>query len=228
MVRPATFTYTMDATLPQFTRASQPAIHHHRTHPGRLPPLLPASADEHPVTASQPSPSQDGVRRKPRSRSHVVSPFRDSVGMFGKFNPSLFQRPHSGQLNGYIKVNWPRVSASVESCNPYATVEDLGDITVEDSSPSTELISVPYGIDPATMGPARPPSTAGSASPLPVHSPRSDWSAMPGSSRSSPAFSQDSKMLVPATKPRLVPPHFGSGAKMNSTDRRFWEFCESA
>ncbi|KAK3180701.1 hypothetical protein K4F52_007918, partial [Lecanicillium sp. MT-2017a] len=59
------------------------------------------------ASTAEPS-SQDHRRRKSRSKTSLISPFRDCIDTFGKIAGPRYQRPTDGKVNGYIKFNWPQ------------------------------------------------------------------------------------------------------------------------
>lgn len=197
----------------------------------RLPPLLPAAATGSSIDA------QD-QRRKSRSKSGFVSPFKDCLGSFGKLTAPRFPRPSDGKVNGYIKFNWPDRRASNARSSSISVLPDDHDNEYDEEDQTQSLVSnsqnsltlYSRSVESIASSSSSPtyPSFSGQASEL-----ISNFIYNPSiSSQSSPILSTkyiSSELLSgsqSAQSPRLVPPHFGLVAKMDQMDRSFWSFCK--
>ena len=185
---------------------------------------------------SMPSPlASDAAKANIARRQVIPSPFRDCLGTFGTQKSRLYMRPSDGQVNGYIKFNWPKDKAKRASVVRSASVSEPPRVT--------ELADDGSEINSTTQG-ARTELISTSASPN-IHvldgiNPtqldlsnllgRSSFSSyeinMPRGVSMSPTMASDSTALLHMGSPRQVPSQYGYEAKMDATDRKFWEFCE--
>ncbi|KAH7175775.1 fungal-specific transcription factor domain-containing protein [Dactylonectria macrodidyma] len=189
-------------------------------HPSRLPRLLPAVPADPLEAIIRP---QETLLHRPPPRI-LFSPFTNNEDrLFECFFPR-YVRPENGQVNGYVKFNWPsrRPSTTARPIGPdpppVATVVE--DVTNATPSSVTQTSAV------TLIGPAIPPPQPGTATTSPIFS-EASWGiySSPPMSSVSPMYSQDSALsIVSPTDPRMLPPHFGFQAKMDLMDRRLWDF----
>ncbi len=171
------------------------------------------------------SSSQGHRRRKSRSQTALISPFKDCVDTFGKFAGQRYYRPTDGKVNGYIKFNWP-IGGAPKSTH---RVDDVPD---KDPSEATKLSKdmVTYQRQSSASSEASSSSSSG----CPALSPKAVPISAPPPSRSlsvtsSTLAAESSLAYGGATgRPRLAPPHFGQETAMDPIDRRFWSFCKSS
>ncbi|KAH7157718.1 fungal-specific transcription factor domain-containing protein [Dactylonectria estremocensis] len=191
-------------------------------HPSRLPRLLPAVPADPLEAIIRP---QETLLHRPPPRT-LFSPFTNSEDrLFECFYPR-YVRPENGQVNGYVKFNWPsrRPSTTARPIGPdpppiTAVVED-----VTDATPTTTVNHTSNTM--SLIGPAIPPPGPGAVTMSPIFS-EASWGiySSPPMSSVSPMYSQDSALSsVSPTDPRMLPPHFGFQAKMDLMDRRLWDF----
>ncbi|CAM1502062.1 Fc.00g040460.m01.CDS01 [Cosmosporella sp. VM-42] len=213
----------LDLELSPTTTPAQPQLQSHQSsQPSRLPRLLPAVPVEETLDII-PQP-QDSRKRKPRSKPHLVSPFTDCRDRLGELTGPRYARPDNGQVNGYVKFNWPSRRPSIRSAVPDTSSSVVTDDGVTDIQPST--ISRSSSIV-SLIGPVPAPSSANSVALSPVNSEFSGWGLVPSppTGTITPLSPQDSSIqLLTTGEPRMLPPHFGLQARMDKMDRRLWEF----
>ncbi|POR34629.1 Uncharacterized protein TPAR_05173 [Tolypocladium paradoxum] len=226
------------------TRGSVSRPHSHLHKRPRYP--LPATGD--PVANS--SQPRDQHPRKPTSKAILVSPFKDCVGNFGDVHHRRFHRPLDGKVNGYIKFNWPkdRQQRRSSSVRPSSSVSNSPDVVEKVLSPAhVEALAtslIPLGPAPASSKAAIVPHDArellddfssflqgtcsatfdfgNPAGVSPATSSVFDLSSA-GVSPTVPNV-EPATEVVPIGAPRMVPRLFGYEAKMDQTDRKFWNF----
>jgi hypothetical protein len=183
----------------------------------RLRPLLPA------VDAAPPEPAAEPKENK----GPVVSPFTIRKDLLCARVTPLYGRPEDGQVNGYVKFHWPsRNSSQQRSVTvPLPSGDDVEDATTT-ITPSHALDHNPSASTPLVtwhtheMYPA-PDGTVSLRSIEGVGA-RDVWTV---TKRSLPVSSQDASLGLTTGEPRMLPSQFGLEAKMNTIDRRLFEFC---
>jgi hypothetical protein len=155
----------------------------------------------------------------------VVSPFTIKKDRLTVSAAPRYPRPPGGQVNGYVKFNWPsrntlrRLSAPV----PLPTGDGVEGITPK--SVGSQIIGRSPSIRPV---PAVSHVPDGTVSPMSIEGPltgASSWKTM----ITPPVSPQvSSSQAVVKSDPKMLPPQFGFQAKMDNIDRRLFEFCMSA
>ncbi|KAF4338266.1 hypothetical protein FBEOM_7800 [Fusarium beomiforme] len=208
------------ATAPQPEPEPEPP----RFQAQRLPRLLPAVQDAVPEQAVEP---QDSNKKcVPPVDGLVVSPFTANEDRLIVSAFPRYARPENGQVNGYVKFNWP---SRATSRRPSSHVPLSSEDDVEDITPS---ITRSHALDRnstiiTVVGPVPAVSSApnGSISPMSLEG---GWgSASSPMMAGSPIASHDPSQALVTGDPRMLPPQFGFQAKMDHIDRRLFEFCES-
>ncbi|OAA42779.1 hypothetical protein ISF_09695 [Cordyceps fumosorosea ARSEF 2679] len=122
-----------------------------------------------------------------------TNPFDDCSGLFGHDSPlPKFPRPADGEVNSYVKFNWPRPPLQRQCPAPQASTSTLLAGSSSTYRRSSNL----------------PPSQIGASLPSPARSFRS-------------CYQNDI-----TTVPQLLLPQFGHNARMDSTDRKLFQFCK--
>ncbi|KAF7559997.1 hypothetical protein G7046_g4155 [Stylonectria norvegica] len=195
----------------------------------RLPRLLPAIPADPPDGGVRDTfaPARDSRKRKPPSRPHLISPFSDDGDRLVSSIYPRYDRPLDGQVNGYVKFNWPknRRGSSVRQNVPeIPTVleDDVEELppqpTVSRSSSIVSTVSL--------IGPVPAPSSGyGLAmSPMTTNYAWTQFPSPPPGSISPPSLQHSDVSMVISGDPGLLPPLFGYHAKMDRIDRRLWQF----
>ncbi|KAH6869273.1 fungal-specific transcription factor domain-containing protein [Thelonectria olida] len=185
-----------------------PPLAHQPSQPPNLPwPLPAAKAKSREAIHSQDTEDTPKCRPLPKS---LISPFTDVQDLLVPRTAPLYVRPENGQVNGYIKFNWPSTRPSRRpSMGSSVVVEKV----VYDSTRMS------------TVSTSRVVNLAGQAStPAKVKgvtAPLGDIASVP-SMCSSP---QESSMrLVTTGEPQVSPPHFGFQANMDRMDMQLSQF----
>ncbi|KAJ0129946.1 Catechol 1,2-dioxygenase, partial [Fusarium oxysporum f. sp. albedinis] len=152
----------------------------------------------------------------------VVSPFTVNEDRLIVSTVPRYPRPNNGQVNGYVKFNWPSPGPSRRPSEllPLPSEGDVEDITANitrsDSRPSVSTLAVTWR--------AMPPAPAGTVSLSSIEGCRASASS-PISMTGLPASSQAASLTWTTSEPPgMLPPQFGFQAKMDRTDRRLFEF----
>ncbi|KAH7228559.1 fungal-specific transcription factor domain-containing protein [Fusarium redolens] len=172
------------------------------------------------TTAATPAPGPLSLQ------GPVVSPFTSRGDHLPVSSYPRYDRPENGQVNGYVKFNWPSRVPSRRSSEPVPLpLEDgVEDITANitrvhhvDRSRGVSTLPVTWhthGISPAPDGTiSLSHIERGRAS-------ASSQILMTGLS----VCSQDASPALTTGEPRMLPSQFGLEAKMNTIDRRLFEF----
>lgn len=169
----------------------------------------------------------NGIYQESALTKSLVSPFHDCVESFGTFNSPRFQRPMNGQVNGYVKFNWPRKREretgfveEIPSDEPHQQLTNKGSPPTnirESSLPSDSFVEAKKSLAVPRRASAAPimlttslPSSASS-----IYSPTLSTKSCDGAIE-----------IATGEQPQLVPPHFGFEARMDTTDRGLWRFCK--
>lgn len=181
----------------------------------RLRPLLPAVDAAPPEPAAQPK----------ENKGPIVSPFTIREELLCARVTPLYGRPEDGQVNGYVKFHWPsRNSSQQRSVTvPLPSGDDVEDATTTitpshalDHNPCASTLLVTWHTDEIY------PDGTVSLRNIEGVGARDIWTV---TKRSWPVSSQDASLALTMGKPRLLPSEFGLEAKMNTIDRRLFEFC---
>lgn len=220
VVRPADVERRQSPTSPN--RPESPI--HQAVQPPSYPRLLPAVEPESSSSGSQPRRSQ----KDNGYLSLLISPFTGCTNRISETSEPRFARPDSGQVNGYVKFNWPARRSSVRSSVPEpssdAAIEEVVPEPVQDVTPLRGTSVVTF------IGPSPAPSVISGGNLSPVNQ-EFVWSvaASPSTAWSTPSsLPETSVQLVSTSDPRLLPPQFGFQAKMDRMDRQLFEFCTFA
>ncbi|KAF7533350.1 hypothetical protein G7Z17_g13524 [Cylindrodendrum hubeiense] len=214
---PAPLSAGLDIEHHSATPVQPQTLSHQVSHPSRLPRLLPAVPAD-PLGAIL--HSQDTRLQRPQKT--LYSPFTGDEDRLVESNAPRYVRPENGQVNGYVKFNWPSRRPSIRPSGP----DPPGVVVEEIVSDSTQTPAVSRSSSIVSLiGPPPAPSRASTMTMSPVFSELS-WSMAlsPPMGSISPVSSQDSLQLVTTGEPRMLPPHFGFQAKMDMMDRRLWDF----
>ncbi|KAK7575135.1 hypothetical protein V3481_017100 [Fusarium oxysporum f. sp. vasinfectum] len=164
---------------------------------------------------------------KPKeNKGSVVSPFTLREDHLPVSDYPRYNRPENGQVDGYVKFNWPSPGQARRSSEPVPlpSKDDVEDITANitrshtlDHIPSASTLPVtghtPW-ISPAPDGTVSLRSIEGVLA--------SDVSSV--MKKGLPVSSQDASLALTTGEPRMLPSQFGLEAKMNIIDRRLFEF----
>lgn len=223
-----------DTFSPAAAAQYQDSLNHQFAQPPRLPRLLPAVQPPVVETVSGP---QDSLRQRLQLGLTLVSPFTDDRERLDVTRGPRYVRPSSGQVNGYIKFNWPERRPSIRSSIPEAPSRNTTD---DNSSELVQCASSSRISNVTVMGPSPAPSMiiSGSHSPITIsgnQSPRTPeyfWSVEPSPLLASavPVPTQEGtiQLVYNKNEPKRIPPLFGLTAKMDRMDRQLWDFCTSA
>lgn len=209
--------------LPSATSRRVQPPSHQASQPPRLPRLLPA------VPASSPEPAVEARDIETHVPADVpaVSPFTDDSERLIVSTAPRYVRPENGQVNGYVKFNWPSRAPSRRASTVILPSSD--DDVEEIATTSTQLAAVNRHPSTVTIiGPVPVQSvlTGGTVSPVSTDSTLMSVDSSPTMPTSSPITSPESSTQLMATnEPRMLPPQFGFQAKMDRIDRRLFEFC---
>ncbi|RYC80748.1 hypothetical protein BFJ63_vAg16363 [Fusarium oxysporum f. sp. narcissi] len=181
--------------------------------------LLPAAPDALPGRAVE---SQDSEEEGGEAVEGLVSPYTvDEDRLIVSASPR-YPRPNNGQVNGYVKFNWPSLGPSRRPSEllPLPSEGDVEDITANitrsDSRPSVSTLAMTWR--------AIPPAPAGTVSLSSIEGFRASASS-PISMTGLPVSSQAASLAWTTSEPPgMLPPQFGFQAKMDRTDRRLFEF----
>ncbi|KAG6989484.1 hypothetical protein FocnCong_v020957 [Fusarium oxysporum f. sp. conglutinans] len=190
--------------------------------PPQPPRLLPAAPEALPGRAVE---SQDSKKRGGEAvEGLVVSPFTvDEDRLIVSASPR-YGRPENGQVNGYVKFNWPSQGPSRRPSEPVPlpSEDDVEDITANitrshhpDRRPSVSTLAVTW--------PVIPPAPVGTVSLSSIEGCRASASS-PISMTGLPVSSQVASLTRTTSEPRMLPSQFGFQAKMDKIDRRLFDF----
>ncbi|KAH7243913.1 fungal-specific transcription factor domain-containing protein [Fusarium solani] len=205
-----------------FHAVPQPCSHQ-APQPTRLPHLLPAVPAASTKLAADP---QGPESHEPVDRTVLISPFTDREHRVSVSTIPRFLRPKNGQINGYVKFNWPSRQPSRRPSTlavPPSSNDGIEDVTTD----STQLSTVSRRSSVVTLiGPMPAPYAATSMSVLPVKTDMAWTNVLPQTMATNlPTPPQESALQAMTTdQPRMLPPQFGFQAKMDRIDRRLFEF----
>ncbi|QGI65959.1 hypothetical protein CEK26_009909 [Fusarium fujikuroi] len=208
------------ATAPQPEPEPQPQPP--RSQAQRLPRLLPAVHDALPERAVE---SQDSKKRGlVPVEGLVVSPFTANEDRLIVSAYPRYARPENGQVNGYVKFNWPSRAPSRRPSGPVPlpSEDDVEDIT-PNVTRSHSAGRPPTIITLVNPGPAVSSAPNGTVSPMDLEGGWGNTSS-PVLMAGSPVSLQDTSQILIAGDPKMLPPQFGFQAKMDHIDRRLFEF----
>jgi len=209
------------ATAPQPEPQPEPP----RSQAQRLPRLLPAVHDALPERAVEPQDSKK--RGLAPVEGLVVSPFTANEDRLIVSAYPRYARPENGQVNGYVKFNWPSRAPSRRPSGPVPLPpeDDVEDIT-SNVTRSHTAGRTPTIITLVNPGPAVSSAPNGTISPMDLEG---GWgsTSSPILMAGSPVSVQDTSQILVAGDPKMLPPQFGFQAKMDHIDRRLFEFCKS-
>ncbi|KPM40958.1 hypothetical protein AK830_g5628 [Neonectria ditissima] len=193
----------------------------------RLPRLLPAIPSDQLEAIVYP---QNTHLLRPRQKD-LRSPFTDREDRLIESSVPRYIRPENGQVNGYVKFNWPSrpgratVRPAVPDPPPTTDVEEVISDSVRQASTTTlsRSSSIITLIGPATApsmmdGVTLSPSHASYASSLIMSSPPSTAGSV------SPVLPHEAMQVTTPGEPGRIPPLFGFSTYMDSMDRRLWDF----
>jgi hypothetical protein len=171
------------------------------------------------------TPEKDVEYEVPREGdAPFVSPFTSKERLTVSACPR-FARPHNGQVNGYVKFNWPTKQDSGQPPDPTPSQsdDDVEDITphISRSRPDTHNSGMVY-LDMSAPTTSRTQSRRASSVTIEL---------VLGGSTTSQAMMVNSSPSpqVFARAPRMVPKKFGhkaAMAEMDYIDRRLFDFCK--
>ncbi|KAF4992178.1 hypothetical protein FGRMN_7309 [Fusarium graminum] len=189
----------------------------------RLPRLLPAVTETSPERNIE---SQNSKKDATAVGRLIASPFTAKEDRLTVTAFPRYARPENGQVNGYVKFNWPSRNTSRRPSGqvPMSLEDDVEDITPNVTrSPTFEFSSNMSNF--VGHMPAMYPVGNGAASPKGNDGAWSSASSMV--MINSPASPQEllSQTGI-AGDPKMLPPQFGFQAKMDNIDRRLFEFCK--
>ncbi|KAH7132758.1 fungal-specific transcription factor domain-containing protein [Dactylonectria macrodidyma] len=212
--------------------APQPAGLNLRPATSPQPQPQPPSQVRHPpvLLSSPPADPPELVKAEPQdSERHeavdgpVVSPFTDSEVRLMVLTAPRYARPESGQVNGYVKFNWPSRQLSRRPSAllvPLQSNNGGENITTN----SAQLSTVVHSPDIVTLiGPVPASSVMMSRTVAPKIS---LTAPSPSAMATNPPISpqEPSLSVMAAGEPRMLPPQFGFQVMMDCTDRRLFEF----
>ncbi|KAG5763747.1 hypothetical protein H9Q69_008312 [Fusarium xylarioides] len=208
------------ATAPQ--PEPQPQPEPPRSQLQRLPRLLPAVPDALPERAVEPQDSKK--RGLAPVEGLVVSPFTANEDRLIVSAYPRYARPENGQVNGYVKFNWPSRAPSRRPSGPVPlpSEDDVEDITPNVTRSHTAG-RPPTIITLVNPGPAVSSAPNGTISPMELEG---GWGSTPSPilMAGSPVSFQDTSQILISGDPKMLPPQFGFQAKMDHIDRRLFEF----
>ncbi|RGP67385.1 hypothetical protein FSPOR_6041 [Fusarium sporotrichioides] len=209
------FTAPQPATLNLHAGTTpQPELQHHQTQEQpRLLPAVPSATSEKDVEYEVPKEGD----------APFVSPFTSKERLTVSAYPR-FARPHNGQVNGYVKFNWPTKQDSSQPPDPTPSQsdDDVEDITphISRSRPDTHNSGMVY-LDMSAPTTSRTQSRRASSVTIEL---------VLGGGTPSQAMMVNpspSPQEVFARAPRMVPKKFGheaAMAEMDYIDRRLFDF----
>ncbi|KAF4468784.1 hypothetical protein FALBO_4320 [Fusarium albosuccineum] len=208
-------------SLPPATspRPQQPS--HQASQLPRLPRLLPAVPVGSPEDVVEP---QNSERHQPVD-GPIISPFTDNEDRLIVATVPRYARPENGQVNGYVKFNWP---SRQPSRRPSTVIAPSSNDGVEEiTTNSTQLANISRS--PSFMnfiGPVPPSSVLNSGNVSPVQTDAAWTVASSPTTATTPPISpqESSAQLMSTGDPRMLPPQYGLQAKMDRIDRRLFEF----
>ncbi|KAJ4234391.1 hypothetical protein NW759_001382 [Fusarium solani] len=208
--------------LPSATSPRLQPTSHQASQPLRLPRLLPAV----PVGSPEPAVEARDIETHVPADVPAVSPFTDNGERLIVSTVPRYVRPENGQVNGYVKFNWP---SRAPSRRPSTVIQPSSDDDVEEiPTNSTQLAAASRRPSTVTIfGPVPVPSvlTGGTVSPVSTDSTLMSVGSSPTMPTSSPITPPESSLqLMSTNEPRMLPPQFGFQAKMDRIDRRLFEF----
>jgi hypothetical protein len=188
-----------------------PPLAHQPSQPPNLPWPLPAVKAQS-QEAMHAQDTEDTTKLRPLPKS-LMSPFTDVQDILLPRIAPLYVRPENGQVNGYIKFNWPSTSPSRRpSMGSSVVVEKVVDDSTRMSTVSTSRVVTLVGQA------STPAKINGVTAPLGYIAPAPFMCSSP----------QESSMrLVTTGEPQVSPPHFGFQAKMDRMDMQLSQFCMS-
>ncbi|RYC79969.1 hypothetical protein BFJ63_vAg17143 [Fusarium oxysporum f. sp. narcissi] len=192
-----------------------------------LRPLLPKVQDASLEQAVEPKDSTNGEIAV-HEPGVTVSPFTANEDRLIVSAVPRFSRPENGQVNGYVKFNWPSRSTSrrPSALIPLSSEDDVEDTTPNSVRPQTTVRSPSIIL--VGPVPVASPVPSGTVPPMSIEGTPASASS-PIMMASSPGSPQNSSSQAVITgDPRMLPPQFGFQAKMDNIDRRLFEFCMSA
>ncbi|KAF5965658.1 hypothetical protein FCOIX_12872 [Fusarium coicis] len=209
-------------TAPRPEPQPQPQPEPPRSQVQRLPRLLPAVSDALPERAVE---LQDLKKRGLAPvEGVVVSPFTANEDRLIVSAYPRYARPENGQVNGYVKFNWPSRAPSRRPSGPVPlpSEDDVEDITPNVTRSHTAG-RPPTIITLVNPGPAVSSAPNGTISPMDLEGGWGNTSS-PILMAGSPISFQDTSQILIAGDPKMLPPQFGFQAKMDHIDRRLFEF----
>ncbi|KAF5020790.1 hypothetical protein F66182_7177 [Fusarium sp. NRRL 66182] len=205
---------------PQAQAQAQARAPHPQT--SHLPRLLPAAPAAFPERAVESQNSENGETAVDEL---VISPFTAKEDRLIVSNSPRYIRPENGQVNGYVKFNWPSRTSSRRPSGPILppSEDDVEEITTQsvhshNAGRSPSIVTL--------IGPVPAASLMMGRNMLPIHFDGS-WvmDSSPTMTTSSPVSPQDlSSQAVITGEPKMLPPLFGFQTKMDHIDRRLFEF----
>ncbi|KAF4970443.1 hypothetical protein FSARC_2520 [Fusarium sarcochroum] len=188
----------------------------------RLPRLLPAVPPASPERVVE---SQTSENDETAVEGLVISPFTADEDRLIVSAIPRYARPENGQVNGYVKFNWPSRTPSRRPSGPVPLPpeDDIEDIMANSMRSQTigRSPSVTTLVGPV---PAASPTMSGTVSPMSIDA---VWAgdSSPIMMTGSPVPPQDLASQVAITgDPKMLPPQFGFQTKMDHIDRRLFEF----
>ncbi|KIL92340.1 hypothetical protein FAVG1_04750 [Fusarium avenaceum] len=205
--------WTLDLSAPQSVpflhitpppQQQYPPPNHQALEPRRLSPSCP-------VTSLPSIVEYHGSH----GQEFVVSPFTIAGDRLIMSAVPSFTRPHNGQVNGYIKFHWPsRTPSRRHSDSVPSSSENKMELATQSGRlihPSRKM-SVPRTILPTETAIASNMSMD------------TTWTAKPSFERSPVSSNNLLFQMTNTGEPRMLPPQFGSQAKMDHVSRRLFEF----
>ncbi|KAF4947935.1 hypothetical protein FSARC_13862 [Fusarium sarcochroum] len=186
----------------------------------RLLPAAPAAAPSERVVESQ-----NSERNETTAEELVISPFTADEDRLIVSAIPRYARPENGQVNGYVKFNWPSRTPSRRPSGPVPLPpeDDVEEIMANPMQSQTIRRSPSVTTLVAPM-PAEFPTISGTMSPMSIDA---VWTgdSSPIMMIGSPVLSQGLSSQVAITgDPKMLPPQFGFQSKMDRIDRRLFEF----
>lgn len=148
----------------------------------------------------------------------VVSPFTIAGDRLIMSAVPSFTRPHNGQVNGYIKFHWPSRTPSRRHSDSVASSSEN---KMELATQSGRVIHPSRKM---SVLETTPPTETAIVSNVSMDT---TWTAKPSSERYPVSSNNLLFQMTNTGEPRMLPPQFGSQAKMDHVSRRLFEFCMS-
>ncbi|KAG7423516.1 hypothetical protein Forpi1262_v015282 [Fusarium oxysporum f. sp. raphani] len=186
----------------------------------RLRHLLPADPNADPEPAVE---RGDPKNDETALDGCVISPFNSHEGRLIKSAFPRFDRPENGQVNGYIKFNWPSRAPSRRPSRhvPLSSRDDVEDITPNITRSHT---FVPNStIIPFETVPTVDSAPYGTISPMSL---KRGWgsNSLPTLMAGSPFSPQEPSQVLATGDPKMLPPQFGSQTRMDDMGRQLFSF----